>query len=71
MKEKKYWLSELQIIFIEKMLDKMDKGWSLYSSTTRQGLEDILDSGYYKDYQKEWLQNMREDYIGTFCTTTI
>jgi len=66
MKEKKYWLTELQIIFIEKMIDKIDGGWSLYSYTTRTSLEDILDSGYYKDFQKEWLQNMRLDYIDTF-----
>ena len=71
MKEKKYWLTDKQIQFLESCMFRIDNGWSIYSYTTRCGIEDILRDGYYKDFQKEWLQNMREDYIGTFCTSTI
>lgn len=66
--EKKYWLTEEQILFIEKLMDKIDSGWSIYSYSTRRGLEDILDMGYYKDNQREWLQNMRMDYVETYLT---
>ena len=66
--EKKYWLTEEQILFIEKLMDKIDSGWSIYSYSTRCGLEDILDMGYYKDNQREWLQNMRMDYVETYLT---
>ena len=66
MKEKKYWLTEPQIEFLEKMMKKIDEGWELYSYKTRCGLEDILDSGYYNDWKKDWLVNMREDYIDSF-----
>lgn len=66
--EKKYWLTEEQILFIEKLMDKIDSGWSIYSYSTHRGLEDILDMGYYKDNQREWLQNMRMDYVETYLT---
>ena len=52
MKEKKYWLTELQIKFLEKLMKKIDDGWDLYSYNTRCGIEDILDCGYYKDNQR-------------------
>ena len=71
MKEKKYWLTGEQIGFLETMILKIEKGWSLYSLSTLVGLEDIIDKGYYKDNQREWLVTMREDYIDSFCTTTI
>ena len=32
--EKKYWLTEEQILFIEKLMDKIDSGWSIYSYST-------------------------------------
>ena len=72
MKEKKYWLSVEQIRFLERIIDKIDEGWSqLYGYNTRIGLEDILDLGYYKDNQREWLLSIREDYILTFTDTPI
>lgn len=70
MKEKKYWLHDKQIEFLERIMKKIDEGWSLYSYTTRVGIEDILDMGYYKDNQREWLRSMRKDYIDSFCTTS-
>ena len=51
MKEKKYWLTNKQIQFLESCMFRIDNGWSLYSYTTRCGIEDILDVGYYKDNQ--------------------
>lgn len=71
MKEKKYWLTNKQIQFLESCMFRIDNGWSLYSYNTRCGIEDILDIGYYKDNQRQWLLNLREDYIDTYCTTTI
>ena len=72
MKEKKYWLTSEQINFLEMIIHKIDSGWSqLYGYNTRIGLEDILDIGYYKDNQREWLQCIREDYILTFTDTPI
>lgn len=70
MKEKKYWLTELQIKFLEKFMKKIDDGWHLYSYNTRCGIEDILDCGYYKDSQKDWLRSMRLDYIDSFIKST-
>lgn len=70
MKEKKYWLTELQLKFLEKFMKKIDDGWHLYSYNTRCGIEDILDCGYYKDNQKDWLRNMRLDYIDSFIKST-
>ena len=67
MKEKKYYLTEEQIRFLEKMIWRIEEGWDLYSFNTIAGLDDILDMGYYKDNQRGWLQNMRLDYIGTYC----
>jgi hypothetical protein len=66
MKEKKYWLTDNQIQFLERFMKKIDNGWHLYSYTTRCGIEDILDCGYYKDNQKDWLRSMRLDYIDSF-----
>tara|TARA_R100000742_G_C4213756_1_gene39411 strand:+ start:29 stop:238 length:210 start_codon:yes stop_codon:yes gene_type:complete len=66
MKEKKYWLTESQIRFLEKFMKKIDDGWHLYSYNTRCGIEDILDYGYYKDNQKDWLKSMRLDYMDCF-----
>jgi len=66
MKEKKYWLTDNQIEFLEKMMKKIDEGWELYSYKTRCGLEDILHAGYYNDWKRDWLLNMREDYISSF-----
>ena len=71
MKEKKYWLTGEQIGFLEKMILKIERGWSLYSLYTINGLEDILDRGYYKDNQREWLINMRWDYITDTKSSTI
>lgn len=70
MKEKKYWLTELQIKFLEKFMNKIDNGWHLYSYNTRRGIEDILDCGYYKDNQRDWLRSMRLDYIDSFIKST-
>ena len=70
MKEKKYWLTSKQIKFLESCMFRIDNGWSIYSYTTRCGIEDILECGYYRDTQREWLQNMRMDYIETYCTTS-
>ena len=66
MKEKKYWLTEKQVEFLEKFMKKIDEGWHLYSYTTRCNIEDILDRGYYKDEQRNWLGSMRLDYISSF-----
>ena len=71
MKEKKYWLSQEQIEFLEKMILKIERGWDLYSFNTISGLEDILDMGYYKDNQRSWLVNMRWDYITDMKSSTI
>lgn len=70
MKETKYWLTELQIKFLEKFMKKIDDGWHLYSYNTRCGIEDILHDGYYKDSQKDWLKSMRLDYIDSFIKPT-
>ena len=67
MKEKKYWLTREQIKFLESCMLRIDGGWSQYSYTTRTGLEDILNLGYYSDSQREWLLCIRGDYIKTFC----
>ena len=66
MKEQKYWLTDNQIKFLERFMKKIDNGWILYSYTTRCSIEDILDCGYYKDNQKDWLKSMRLDYIDSF-----
>ena len=71
MKEKKYWLSQEQIEFLEKMIRRIERGWDLYSFNTISGLEDILDMGYYKDNQRGWLVNMRWDYITDMKSSTI
>ena len=71
MKEKKYWLSQEQIEFLEKMIRRIERGWDLYSFNTISGLEDILDMGYYKDNQRSWLVNMRWDYITDMKSSTI
>ena len=66
MKEQKYWLTDKQIQFLERFMKKIDNGWHLYSYTTRCNIEDILDCGYYKDNQTDWLRSMRLDYIDSF-----
>lgn len=51
-------------------MKKIDGGWHLYSYNTRCGIEDILDCGYYKDNQKDWLKSMRLDYIDSFIKSS-
>ncbi len=69
MKEEKHWLDTPQIYFIDKMIKKIDSGlWSnVYSRDTSHGLKHIIERGFYTPAQKEWLRNMREDYIKYFC----
>lgn len=71
MKDKRYYLTEVQKGFLERFMKKIDEGWHLYSYNTRCGIEDILLDGYYKDSQRNWLVSMRGDYIDSFCTTTV
>ena len=66
MKEKKYWLTESQIRFLEKFMKKIDDGWHLYSYKTRCGIEDILIDGYYKDNKNERLKHMTLNQAGRF-----
>lgn len=68
MKEERHYLDTPQGFFIDKMIDKIDRGvWNLYSSDTSHGLKHILKLGYYTPNQKGWLVTMREDYIKSFC----
>ena len=68
MKEERHYLDTLQGIFIDKMLDKIDRGvWNLYGKDTSEGLKRISSLGYYTTVQKEWLRTMRRDYINSFC----
>ena len=68
MKEEKHWLDTPQSVFLQKMIDKIDRGvWNLYSTDTSHGLKHILKLGYYTPHQKGWLVTMRGDYITSFC----
>jgi len=68
MKEERHYLDTLQTIFIEKMMDKIREGkFSIYGDNTLEGLSRIIESTYYTNSQKEWLMNMREDYLNEFC----
>jgi len=69
MKEERHYLDTPQIRFIEKVIKKIDsKGWeNVYSGNTSRGLRDIIQRGFYTPTQKDWLINMREDYIKYFC----
>jgi len=68
MKEERHYIDTLQSRFIDKMIDKIDRGvWNLYSRDTSHGLTSILQRGFYTPSQKGWLITMREDYIKSFC----
>ena len=69
MKEERHYLDTPQIRFIEKVIKKIDsKGWdNVYSGNASRSLRDIIQKGFYTPTQKDWLINMREDYIKYFC----
>ena len=53
MKEERHYIDTLQGRFIDKMIDKIDRGvWNLYSRDTSHGLTSILQRGFYTPSQK-------------------
>jgi hypothetical protein len=68
MKEIKIWLDTPQLFFLEKIMNKIEKGkFKVYGTSTMAGLRVIVDRGWYSDGQKGWLNSMREDYLECFC----
>jgi len=68
MNEIKFWLTPQQMIFLEKIVQKISEGkFKVYGHSTIAGLNDILDNGYYTDRNKGWLNAIREDYLECFC----
>ena len=69
MKEQRWYISHLQLIFLDKVIQKIEGGWDRYSTSTKFGIQDIIRGGYYGESQQRYLNKIREDYIRDFCTT--
>ena len=65
---KEQWdLSTEQITFLYRVIDKIDSGWSLYSYNTKRGIQRCIDRGTYDRGNKEYYNELRKDYIESFC----
>jgi len=66
MKEE-WYLTKKQIRFLDKVVKKIEGGWDVYSLSTIRGIKDTISSGYYGSSQRAYLNNVRKDYIISFC----
>ena len=68
MKEIKIWLDTPQMLFLEKVISKIEgMRFKVYETSSIEGIRVILDRGWYSDTQAEWLNRIREDYLEVFC----
>ena len=68
MKEIKIHLDTPQILFLEKVISKIEgMRFKVYGTSSIEGIRVILDRGWYSDTQVGWLNSIREDYLEVFC----
>ena len=68
MKEIKIWLDTPQMLFLEKVISKIEgMRFKVYETSSIEGIRVILDRGWYSDTQVGWLNRIREDYLEVFC----
>ena len=68
MKEIKIHLDTPQMLFLEKVISKIEgMRFKVYGTSSIEGIRVILDRGWYSDTQAEWLNRIREDYLEVFC----
>ena len=68
MKEIKIHLDTPQMLFLEKVISKIEgMKFKVYGTSSIAGIRIILDRGWYSDNQVGWLNSIREDYLEVFC----
>lgn len=68
MKEIKIHLDTPQILFLEKVISKIEgMRFKVYGTSSIEGIRVIIDRGWYSDTQVGWLNSIREDYLEVFC----
>jgi hypothetical protein len=68
MKEIKIHLDTPQMLFLEKVISKIEEmRFKVYGTSSIGGIRDVLDRGWYSDTQVGWLNRIREDYLEVFC----
>ena len=68
MKEIKIHLDTPQMLFLEKVISKIEgMRFKVYGTFSIEGIRVILDRGWYSDTQVGWLNRIREDYLEVFC----
>ena len=68
MKEIKIHLDTPQILFLEKVISKIEgMRFKVYGTSSIEGIRVIIDRGWYSDTQVGWLNSIREDYLECFC----
>ena len=68
MKEIKIHLDTPQMLFLEKVISKIEgMRFKVYGTSSIGALRIILDRGWYSDNQVGWLNSIREDYLEVFC----
>ena len=68
MKEIKIHLDTPQMLFLEKVISKIEEmRFKVYGTSSIEGIRDVLDRWWYSDTQVGWLNRIREDYLEVFC----
>ena len=68
MKEIKIWLDTPQMLFLEKVISKIEgMRFKVHGTSSIAAIRDVLDRGWYSDTQVGWLNRIREDYLEIFC----
>jgi len=68
MKEIKIHLDTPQMLFLEKVISKIEASrFKVYGTSSIGALRIILDRGWYSHNQVGWLNSIRRDYLEVFC----
>ena len=68
MKEIKIHLDTPQMLFLERVISKIEgMRFKVYGTSSIAGIRDVLDRGWYSHTQVGWLNRIREDYLEVFC----